>query len=90
MRFKIKIFEISDDLKSESLNIRWFKIKIKIVPIAAHILFFLSQKEKDNYRNFIQSRKVCNKNKKRTTNFNILQLFNKRRSSAEAALQNEQ
>ena len=29
MRFKIKIIEISDDLKSKSLNIRWFKIKIK-------------------------------------------------------------
>ena len=29
MRFKIKIIEISGDLKSKSLNIRWFKIKIK-------------------------------------------------------------
>ena len=32
MSFKIKIIEISDDLKSKSksLNIRWFKIEIKI------------------------------------------------------------
>ena len=28
MRFKIKINEIVDDLKSKSLIIRWFKIKI--------------------------------------------------------------
>ena len=28
MRFKIKIIDISDDLKSKSLNIRWFEIKI--------------------------------------------------------------
>ena len=28
MRFKIKIIEISDDVKSKSLNIRLLKIKI--------------------------------------------------------------
>ena len=32
MRFEIKIIEIFDDLKSKSLNIRLFKIKI--VPIS--------------------------------------------------------
>ena len=37
MRFKIKIIEISDDLKSKSNHD--FDFKIKIVPISVYIIY---------------------------------------------------